>query len=338
MQRHAFTSQRTGPERGRSSGKRKFASGSGNRGRLYGFLLFVSAVLFAVDQTGHKISEDVRGIATDLSLPVLQVTSSAINTTRSALRSTRDYADLAQRYEVLRSENTELKRQRGEAVMVEARARAYETLLNYAPSDDAVAITAQTIADLHSPYAHSIIVNAGREDGVLAGLAVLGGNGVIGRVVSTGQKTSRILLVTDINSRIPVFVGAEKHRAILTGTNGSELALMHLPASAILNEGDQVITSGEGRLLPGGLAIGGIKTSAEGHPNVVLGSQPREAEMVRIVKYATDVDVEPGKAPLPTILMSDAEKAKADIQAAASGEVHAAVAVAAEPNTAAQAD
>jgi len=262
VQRHAFTSQRAVlVKSGNRPGKRYSTSPANGRG-LYAALFLAAMLLFGFDLANFRLAEDVRGLATDISLPVLEASSQAISSTRSLLRTTRDYSELASRYEKLRTENRQLKSLRSEAYAVQARARAYEALLAYVPEDASESIAARTVADLKSPFSRSVIVNAGASRGVINGLAVLGEAGFVGRVISTGNKTSRVLLITDIKSRIPVFVGATRYRALLAGTNGPSLSLLYVPPSAILKPDDPVITSGEGRLLPEGLSIGRIRVGA----------------------------------------------------------------------------
>jgi len=296
-------------------------------GRSLYVALFVAALmLFGFDVANFRIAESVRGIVTDVSRPVLETMSRSISSVRSALRTTRDYSELASRYEVLRTENRQLKSLRSEAYIVRARAIAYEKLLDYVPEDGSESIAARTIADQNSPFARSVIVNAGTGRGVSNGSAVLGETGLIGRVVSTGRTTSRVLLVTDLNSRIPVFVGARKYRALLAGTNGPALSLMYLPASAMLKSGDPVITSGEGRLLPQGLHIGQVRQGLDGINDVTMGQPPREADIVRILKYDARIDVDPA-TPLPVALMAIPKPVAATTGSAGANEVQTAVAV-----------
>ncbi len=303
MRQHAFTSQRAKPATIPDRSCRSSSVPSGGGQSLYAALFFVGLLLFGFDQANIRLAEGVRGLITDASQPVLEATSRTISSVRSLMRSTRDYSELANRYESLRAENRELKSLRSAAYAVQAQVRAYEVLLDYVPEDGSESIAARTIADVSSPYSRSVIVNAGTARGVSNGSAVLGQAGLVGRIISTGRNTSRVLLVTDINSRIPVFVGARRYRALLTGTNGPVLSLMYLPASARLEEGDVVITSGEGRLLTEGLTIGGVRFNSEGQPDVAVGRPPREADIVRILKYAVQVDVDRDKTPLPVALM-----------------------------------
>jgi len=305
VRRHAFTSQRVRSVKDKNRpGKRNSAPRGGGQG-FYVALFVAALVLFGSDLANFRLAEGVRGLVADFSRPVLETTSRAISAVRSALRTTRDYSELASRYEVLRSENRQLKSLRSEAYIVRARATAYENLLDYVPEDGTESIAARTIADLKSPFTRSVIVNAGAGRGVSNGSAVIGGSGLIGRVISTGRTTSRVLLVTDLDSRIPVFVGAGRYRALLAGTNGPILSLMYLPASALLKSGDPVITSGEGRLLPQGLYVGQVRLGPEGVRGVAVGLPPAEAEIVRILKYDVPVDVNPAATPLPVALKAN---------------------------------
>lgn len=325
MRRHAFLSRRAGSARnsGRSRMLRKPAQG-GARG-LYAALFGLALILFAFDQSGHRIAADTRAFATDLAMPVMRTVAAAVDFTDSAVQTTRDYAHLAEQFEKLKTENERLRRETGETLALEARARAYETLLRYVPAEGTELITARAVTDIESPFARSLVVTAGRERGVANGNAVIGEAGFIGRVISTGQKSARILLITDIDSRIPVFVGEKRHRAILAGTNGDDLALMHMPASARIGDGDVVVTSGEDRLLPSGLAIGTVAMDTEGRPEVAVAAPPGDAELVRIVLSAPEIDLEGGEPPLPFVLQDEA----GDIHADSGGktEIRAAVAL-----------
>lgn len=302
----------------------------GGRG-VYAGLFAAAFVLMAFDQAGHSIARDARGLATDLTLPVMEAVSGAVGLTRTVVETTRDYTDLAARYERLRAENSELRHAREAAHALEARARGYEQLLAYEPDDGLRTIAARAVTDIESPFARSLVITAGRERGVMNGNAVLGEGGFIGRVVSTGQKSARVLLITDLKSRIPVFVGERKHRAILVGTNRSGPTLMHLAASAVLAPGDPVVTSGEDRMLPSGLTIGLIAVDEDGQTGVAMTAVPDDVERVRIVLSTPQIDIDATTTPLPLVLMDNAERASMQPAPAQTGAIRAAIAIEAAP-------
>ncbi|MEZ5919090.1 MAG: rod shape-determining protein MreC [Alphaproteobacteria bacterium] len=96
------------------------------------------------------------------------------------------------------------------------------------------------------------------------GQAVLSGDGLIGRIIEAGQKTSRILLLTDMNSRVPVLVENTSQHAILAGDNGPYAKLLLVSTDSEITEGSRIVTSGHGGLFPKGLPVGmAVKTADE---------------------------------------------------------------------------
>ena len=102
----------------------------------------------------------------------------------------------------------------------------------------------------------SALVNLGRQDGLRIGYAVINGDGLIGRTVEAGDEVARVLLLNDLNSRIPVLVGPSGARALALGDNSAELQLGFVQDGAEIETGDEVYTSGSDGVLPRGLRVG----------------------------------------------------------------------------------
>jgi rod shape-determining protein MreC len=127
------------------------------------------------------------------------------------------------------------------------------------PAERALAATsARVVADSGGVFVHTLLVDAGAEQGVRDGMAAVNAQGLVGRVVDVGRRSARVLLVTDLNSRIPVVLERSGDQAILEGDNSPEPVLRFLPMNPGLAVGDRVLTSGRGGLLPPGLLIGQI--------------------------------------------------------------------------------
>ena len=123
-------------------------------------------------------------------------------------------------------------------------------------------VTGSVIADARGPFLRSALINLGRDNGVRVGYAVIDGDGLIGRVVDAGSSVARVLLLSDLNSRIPVLVGPAGIRALVSGDNAAELKLEFLPDGASLYAGDEVYTSGSEGVLPRGLRVGVVTGAA----------------------------------------------------------------------------
>ena len=108
----------------------------------------------------------------------------------------------------------------------------------------------------------SLLLNAGRKDGVEKGNAVLFNGVFIGQVIRVGENSSRVLLISDVNSMIPVVVSNSRIPSILTGENLILPSLKFLPNNVKLTRGSVVQTSGHGGLLPSGLPIGTVVQNA----------------------------------------------------------------------------
>jgi rod shape-determining protein MreC len=117
-------------------------------------------------------------------------------------------------------------------------------------------VAARVVTDSRGPFARSAVVSVGRDQGLKPGFPVISADGVVGRVTETARGAARILLLTDPNSRIPVFVGRNGVRALMVGDTSSTPKLTYAPTSGGIEVGDEVSTSGVGGLFPRGLLVG----------------------------------------------------------------------------------
>ena len=146
-------------------------------------------------------------------------------------------------------------------------------------------MTARVIAEEGNAFSHSLIAYTAGNPNVKKGQVVLSENGVIGRIEQVGQMYSKIILITDINSKIPVVVERTRARGILSGDNTSIPKLVFVPLDAKLAIGDRVVTSGVAGVFPPGLPVGKIISVDKNDIKVkVLGNLDR-VEYVRIVDY-----------------------------------------------------
>ena len=131
-------------------------------------------------------------------------------------------------------------------------------LLSSVQSLDYPFITAKGYGTSGASFVRTLTINAGTRDGIKVGQAVVNSNGLIGRIVETGFNASRVLLVTDINSQIPVITEETRNRAVLTGDNSNNLYLNFLSGHAVVSKGELLFTSGDGGLIPSGLLAGEV--------------------------------------------------------------------------------
>ena len=161
--------------------------------------------------------------------------------------------------ERLREENRRLLEWQAQAVRLGVENRSLRTMLDMpAPAPAADWVNARIVADSASPFVHTRLIDIGRAAEIAPGMAVMTPTGMIGRVIAVGDRSARILLLTDLNSKVPVIVERSGDQALLAGDNSAEPKLQFLPLNPRFQIGDRVITSGRGGVLPAGLMIGEI--------------------------------------------------------------------------------
>jgi len=156
----------------------------------------------------------------------------------------------------LEAEIRDLERWRSAAISMAERMEAYETILNLQGEPPARGVTARIVAESDGPFSQTLLANAGQVHGVDDGFVAVNEGGLVGRVIQLGARSSRILEVTDFNSRVPVMGEQSGVRAILYGGRNGRGALEDLPEEDNFVIGERILTSGEGGAFPRGILAG----------------------------------------------------------------------------------
>jgi rod shape-determining protein MreC len=219
-------------------------------------LYFLCAVLLVLSRIGHGVISEARDGLVDLSAPVLEAASFPAIEARRAYERAQLYAAAFDEVDRLKKENEALRQWEWRTKLLERNVAHLRSLLNAVEEPGLVFATGRVIADARGPFVRSALINLGRKDGVHIGYAVINGDGLVGRTVDAGESVARVLLLNDLNSRIPVLVGPPGVRALASGDNSAELQLDFLPDDAVAYPGDEVYTSGSDGVLPRGLRVG----------------------------------------------------------------------------------
>jgi len=224
----------------------------------FSFALFLalSLGLLFLGHTKPTFIKNARVQIIDHISPVFAVVSKPLSMVDSLTTRIQSYRSLIKENAKLRVENALLVRWQNTALSLEHENKELRSLLNYKTEPSLSFISARVIADAGSAYIQSLIVTAGAVDGVKEGMAAMTGEGLVGRVVEVGNWTSRILLITDLNSRIPVMITGTSDHAILSGNNDPLPKLMYLPEDSNIRQGARVLTSGHGGIFPPNLPVG----------------------------------------------------------------------------------
>ena len=134
----------------------------------------------------------------------------------------------------------------------------YENLLNISKETEYSFITSRVVGDFSNKYFSTILVNSGSKNGLNIDMPVTGPDGVIGRVIEVNNKISRILLITNINSRVPVNISENAFQGILVGQGQKNPLIKYSKNLESIMIGDLVTTSGKGGVFPPYLLIGQV--------------------------------------------------------------------------------
>jgi len=260
-------------------------------------LSFALMLLSKAESTGI---ERMRLAIVDAVSPLLFVLSQPVQAAGQAVVSVEEFFFVYGENRQLRDENARLVQWVQEARRLGVENATLRAQLEYVPDKRSQFVTARVVADTGGAYFHSLLINAGARQFIRRGQAVIWQGGLIGRIAEVGERSSRVLLMTDINSRIPAVVESTGDRAIVRGDNSSRPVLQFLPDNSPVSPGDRIVTSGHGGVYPPGLAVGTVAQASE----TIISVQPfvsvSQLNQAVILDYGVDgILPAPEQVPIP---------------------------------------
>ena len=232
-----------------------------------------------------RLAERARMALADAAAPAFAAVARPLSAVRAGVEEARGLLALRSDNARLRAENGQLRRWQAVALALDAENAALKASLRWIPEDAPAYVTARVVADAGGVYARAALLFAGPDHGVARGQVALDEGGLVGRVTEVGARSARVLLVTDLSSRIAVTLEGSRARAILAGANGPRPRLLHWPEGVRPAEGERVVTSAEAGALPAGLPVGTVRYSAANVPEVELAAHLDRLDVVRIFDY-----------------------------------------------------
>ena len=249
-------------------------------------LVFAAITLLVLARSHHPLVSNARTKLLDIISPAIEWVSTPVTGVRSLIRDKNSLFDAYDENKKLKEEADTLRHWQSVAQALKAENDALRALAGYQPVDEAKYVTARVVGQAPGGYGASIMLNAGGVEGVKNAMPVIDAYGMIGRVTDVGEHSSRVLLLSDSASRIPVVTADTRVHSILTG-GGSGDELMHMTflgsESDSIKVGEQVVTTEEGGIMPGGIIIGSVFRRDE-QGLVVKPLRPlAQSEYVRVV-------------------------------------------------------
>ena len=234
------------------------AKGSKQKFSLFA-LIVLSIIFLFVETIETKPLNYFRAFIKDVIYRGASVVSAPSKSINNFTDFVKEHMHLYDDYSKLKKENNELKNKISETHFLELENTQLRKLIEEQVSSTSNLMSARVMLDKQSPYLNSFIINIGSNKNIKKGMAALDGKNFIGRIVDVNFFSSRVLLVSDLNSKISVITEPSARHAILSGHGESEPTLEYLPENHNIQDGDKVFTSGREGIFSPGIPIGEVK-------------------------------------------------------------------------------
>lgn len=256
------------------------------RGRdAFWLYMALALALLALEVFGSGVPRQVRGYANDFVAPVLTIFEGPIHAVQSGMERFAGVSDIYLENQTLRDENGKLRQWREAAQRLIQENEQLRQILKVPQREVPPIATAHVIGIGGGAFERSVLINAGSGEGVVVNLPVVDELGLVGRTIEVGFWTTRVLLITDLNSRVPVRLERTSEVAIAVGLNEPHMHLRFLEANTDVQVGDRIITSGHGGLFPPGVPVGQITAINEDTISVRALSALDSLDFVRVMEY-----------------------------------------------------
>jgi rod shape-determining protein MreC len=282
-----------------ANGAWKIARGRGNAQLPLVIVVALAVVLVLLGKAQSGLFDRARVHVTDWMYPMLERVRGPVQGFDRWVGSIAEIFSVYEENLKLKEENARLRQWHNAEIVLEGRVKHYQALLHAVPDPKLNAVLARVIGRASRPFLQTMILDAGISHNAHAGQAVIDATGMIGRIYLSGERTSWVILLTDLNSRIPVTIAPGNVQAILAGDNSPMPTLEQVSHTVTLKQGDQVVSSGDGGLLPPGLPIGSVMSDGKGGWRVVLLADASQTQDVEILNFAQPPEQLPATAQLP---------------------------------------
>lgn len=288
-------------------------------------LIFASAAMLILSRPSAEASvfEKARETLLDAASPLLEFFSGPIDAVHSVFGSISDYFGVIEENRALKAEIAELREFRWQAQTLRAEIDQLSKIANIQQPPQIDHIIANVVGEAQGPFIHAIIVDVGRNHSIIRGHAVIDERGLLGHVITVGATSSRVLLLSDLNSKIPVFVEGAELQGIMTGDYERPPKLEFIEGVDLsgLAVGQRVVTSGRGGVLPRGIPVGEILGLTNNEIRVALNSDYHRTNIVRVLRYSFPNDVDETATPALLTPIADEPRLEANPEAAAQAGV-----------------
>lgn len=248
--------------------------------------LFISFSLFLLWRIDNPRAENIRMKVIDQIVPNMDWAMAPVTKVTKMFQNIQNYERLYSQNQELRNELQSMRSWREAALQLEQENARLLDLNKVKLNPKYNFISGKVLIDSGSNFRQSAIINLGNNDGIVEGWATMDGLGLVGRITGVGSETSRVLFLTDTSSNIPVLIKPSNQRAILSGDNSLEPALLFIENTQQIQPGDRVVTSGDGGVFPSDLLIGQVSLNNSNQFQTQLAANLYNLSFLRVIRHS----------------------------------------------------
>ncbi|WP_323765995.1 rod shape-determining protein MreC [Marinovum sp.] len=290
--------------------------------RLVTFVVLLCLIgLFIFWRIDSPRVERFRAQVIDRVMPGFSWAMAPVTATVNLMRDFQSYQSLYAQNQELRRELQQMKSWKEAALQLEQENARLLDLNNVRLDPQLTYVTGVVLADSGSPFRQSLLLNVGHRDGIQDGWAAMDGLGLVGRISGVGERTARVIMLTDTSSKVPALIQPSGQKALVVGDNSMVPPIDFLEDADQVRPGDRVITSGDAGVLPPGLVIGQVAKDPGGRLRVRLSADIERLEFLRVLRdHGTPAVDGAGDLVVPPAIPDDlAEEAPLPPEEAADG-------------------
>ena len=223
------------------------------------FFIFLCIISIIISKINNDINNKINDFFITISRPIVKTIAFPINTSIDLIVNFNQLATAKKENEKLKDELFKLQTYYVSSLAIHQENKELRNALNFVKSKTENYKIARVIGMSHQAFNHNILIDSGENRDVKSGQIITGNRGVIGRVSDVYEEKSRILLLTDTNSRIPIIASRTRNRGILSGNNSNLMEILYLPKNHQIAVGDKIFTSSDGDVVPPGLLVGVVR-------------------------------------------------------------------------------
>ena len=248
----------------------------------YGALLLIALLLstmFFPNMRERFIGSSLDGVAS-----LVSVAQAPVEFIRDTVRDAKSLSTLKREVIVLQKQLRDMKQKSVFYNQIKFENEVLRRYLNVPQREGVKFYTAPLVAVPKGGISHSLLILLGSKDGVAKGQGVVSDQGAVGRLNIVGGDSARVRLLTDSNSRIPVYLPRIEEKGILAGNGTNSPTLVYVHEVDSIKEGDEIITSGLGGVFPHGIPVGRVNKVSNGIVSVTLSSNPASSYYLQVLE------------------------------------------------------